>query len=74
MDELDGNVESRVVASKYGKCLSRCDIPMAEDTHDKLIALAGLAGMTKAEYARLIIERHIYGAADQIQRRDPLLG
>lgn len=66
-------LESRT-GSAHGKCVERCDIPLAEDTHEKLITLASLAGMTKAEYARLVIERHIYGAAAQIQRRDPLLG
>lgn len=67
-------IESRQNGSVYGKCTERCDIPLAEDTNNKLMALAGMAGMTKAEYARLILERHIYGAADQILRRDPLLG
>ncbi|HEY9279516.1 MAG TPA: hypothetical protein VIP51_05520 [Eoetvoesiella sp.] len=67
-------IESRNNGSQYGKCTERCDIPLAEDTNEKLITLARLAGLSKAEYARLIIERHIYGAADQIQRRDPLLG
>lgn len=68
-------LESRLNGSVYGKCTERCDIPLTEDTNNKLITLAGMAGMTKAEYVRLILERHVYGAADQIQqRRDPLLG
>lgn len=74
MQTHDDSQESRVAGSKYGKCINRCDVPLAEDTDEKLITLARMAGLTKAEYARLIIERHIYGAADQIQRRDPLLG
>lgn len=65
--------ESRQNGSMYGKCTERCDIPLTEETNEKLITLARLSGMTKAEYARLVIERHIYGAASQIERRDPLL-
>lgn len=72
MDE--SNTESRNNGSEFGKCVERCDIPLAEDTNEKLITLARMAGMSKAEYARLVIERHIYGAAPQIQRRDPLMG
>ncbi|MDS1141736.1 hypothetical protein RE432_14945 [Pusillimonas sp. SM2304] len=66
--------ESRNNGSIYGKCTERCDIPLAEDTNERLITLARMAGMSKAEYGRLVIERHIYGAGAQIAHRDPLLG
>ncbi|HCP78964.1 MAG: hypothetical protein CML16_03135 [Pusillimonas sp.] len=66
--------ESRTNGSIYGKCTERCDVTVAEDTNERLITLARMAGMTKAEYVRLLIERHIYGAGSQIAQRDPLLG
>ncbi|MFT0547845.1 hypothetical protein ACMHYO_16140 [Allopusillimonas ginsengisoli] len=71
---MSETIESRIHGSKYGKCINRCDIPLAEDTDEKLITLARMSGMTKAEYARLVIERHIYGVADNILRKDPLMG
>lgn len=60
--------------STYGKCSERCDIPMAPDTHEKLTILAYQNGMSRAEYARIVLEQHVYGAAARIKRCDPLLG
>lgn len=44
-----------------GKKIYRLDIPVSEETHDAVIALATLAGIPKAEYARSMIERNIFG-------------
>lgn len=47
--------------SAGGKKDRRLDIPVDEDLEEKLIALAVMRGVPKAEYARLVLERHVYG-------------
>lgn len=44
-----------------GKLTHRLDIPCTEDLADAISALATLAGMPKAEYARRILERAMFG-------------
>jgi len=66
--------ESRQITSVYGKCDQRLDIPVPEELRETMTLLARQSGMTTAEYARLVMERHCFGAAPLIQRRDPLLG
>lgn len=71
---MDNQTESRQTRSAYGKCDTRIDVPVPEEVRDIMTALARQSGMTTAEYVRLVIERHCFGAAPQIQKRDPLLG
>lgn len=45
----------------------RLDIPVPESPLEHVIALATLHGMTKAEYARMVMERHVYGELAMIR-------
>lgn len=51
-----------------GKLTHRLDIPVTEATADAAIAAATIAGMTKAEYLRMVIERHFFGELSMIRR------
>ena len=44
-----------------GKLTHRLDIPCTEDLIDAINALATLAGVPKAEYARRVLERAMFG-------------
>lgn len=55
-------LESRSPNSNpLGKCDRRLDIPVSEALEERIIAMAALNGMPKAEYARRILERQMYG-------------
>jgi hypothetical protein len=71
---MNDSMESRPAGSAYGKCDQRIDVLVPEDVQEMMIALARQAGMTTSEYGRLVFERHCFGAAPQIKRRDPLMG
>lgn len=49
------------VAGPGGKLTHRLDVPVSESDLDALIALAAVAGVTKAEYARWVLRRAIWG-------------
>lgn len=49
------------VAGPGGKLTHRLDVPVSEADMDALIALAAVAGVTKAEYARWVLRRAIWG-------------
>lgn len=51
-----------------GKLTSRLDIPCTEKLADAIAALATLNGMPKAEYARWILERAMFGELPMAQR------
>jgi hypothetical protein len=51
-----------------GKLHKRLDIPLSEELEESIIALATLAGLSKAEYARTILERHVYGELTLVRR------
>ena len=54
--------ESRPVASNpFGKCDRRLDIPVSEVLEERIIAMAALNGIPKAEYARRLLERSMFG-------------
>lgn len=44
-----------------GKMTQRLDIPCTEELADAISALATLAGVPKAEYARRLLERAVFG-------------
>lgn len=55
-------LESRSpVSNPFGKCDRRLDIPVSEALEERLIAMAALNGVSKAEYSRRILERAMYG-------------
>lgn len=51
-----------------GKLTERLDVPLSEETAEAVIALAAMAGMSKSEYARSIIERAVYGDLAMLRR------
>ena len=55
-------------ASPLGKCDQRLDIPMPEELFDGLIGLAAVHGVSKAEYARSVLERHVFGELSMLRR------
>ena len=44
-----------------GKLTQRLDIPVSEELEEEIIFLAKLYGMSKAECARFILERSLFG-------------
>ena len=66
-------IDSRNPGSRYGKCNERVEANLAEDTKEQIVALARKSGLSTAEYVRLVLERHVYGAGDQLRQVDPLL-
>lgn len=55
-------LESRAPNSNpLGKCDRRLDIPVSEALEERIIAMAALNGMSKAEYARRLLEKAMFG-------------
>lgn len=54
-------------SSGAGKCTTRIDVPVPEELADMVGALAALRGQTKAEYARDLLIRHVYGEFSHVQ-------
>ena len=50
-----------------GKLSHRLDVPMSEADMGVLIALAAVAGVTKAEYARHVLRRAIWGEMSMLR-------
>ncbi len=55
------------VSGPGGKLTHRLDIPMSEADMEALIALAAVAGVTKAEYARWVLRRAIWGEMSMLR-------
>jgi predicted DNA binding CopG/RHH family protein len=56
------SLESRApVSNPFGKCDRRLDIPVSEALEERIIAMAALNGVPKAEYVRRVLERAMYG-------------
>lgn len=54
--------ESRpAVSGPFGKCDRRLDVPVSEQLEERIIAMAALNGIPKAEYVRRVLERAMYG-------------
>jgi len=54
--------ESRsALSSPFGKCDRRLDIPVSETLEERIIAMAALNGISKAEYARRVLEKAMFG-------------
>lgn len=50
-----------------GKLTHRVDVPVSEKLNDGLIALATVARIPKAEYARRVFEQHVFGRLAMLQ-------
>lgn len=51
-----------------GKLTRRIDVPVTDDLDDGMTALAAVAGIPKAEFARWIMERAVFGELTLLRR------
>lgn len=51
-----------------GKLIHRFDIPVTEELNEAVIALATIAGVSKAEWLRDLIERNVFGELPMARR------
>lgn len=51
-----------------GKLVARLDIPVSEELHEAVIAMAVTMKVPKAEYVRMVIERVVFGDLSMVQR------
>lgn len=51
-----------------GKLTRRLDVPVSETLEEAIIAMAAIAGMPKAEFARRLLERAMFGELAMVQR------
>ena len=51
-----------------GKLTMRIDIPCTEDLMDAITTLATLSGVPRAEYARRVLERAVFGEMAMAKR------
>jgi predicted DNA binding CopG/RHH family protein len=58
---MSGHESRPANSNPLGKCDRRIDIPVSEVLEERLITMASLNGMTKAEYARRLLERAMFG-------------
>lgn len=52
-----------------GKLCVHLAVVMSESMHDDLTGVAFAHGMSKSEYARHVLEQHLYGAKASVVRR-----
>ncbi len=55
-------------SSVGGKLTRRLDIPVSEDLEEAVIGMAVMAGVPKAEYVRMVLERHLFGELSMARR------
>lgn len=58
---MDTNLSRSGRSNPAGKMIDRIDVPMTEELRDAVVFMAGLHGMTKAEWIRYALERVIFG-------------
>jgi hypothetical protein len=51
-----------------GKLTARLDVPVSAELEEAVIALAAVAGVPKAEYARMLMERAVFGDMSLLRR------
>jgi hypothetical protein len=72
MNEQSMNAQSMLSRSgrtdPAGKLTARIDVPISEDLHDAVAALATVHGLSKAEWARAIIEEAVFGRLQVLRR------
>ncbi len=54
--------------SPDGKLNCRIDVPVSEELHDAVAALATVHGLSKAEWVRAIIEEAVFGRLQVLRR------
>jgi hypothetical protein len=54
--------------SPTGKLTRRLDIPCSEELEEAVVGMAVLSGVPKAEYVRLLLERHLFGELSMARR------
>jgi hypothetical protein len=59
---------SRGRSNPDGKLTERLDVPVTEDLHEAVIALATIQGMTKAEWVRAVLEDLVYGRLSMLRK------
>jgi len=57
-----------------GKLTQRFDIPVTEELHNAVIALSTIAGVSKAEWLRDLIERTVFGELPMARRMARTMG
>lgn len=63
-------LEARLGGSDGGeKCTLRLDVPVGETLHDAIATLASVAGRTKADYVRWVLEQHAFGSMTLVRNR-----
>lgn len=66
--EADTMLSRSGSSSCTGKLTKRLDVPCSEELEDAVIAAATIAGVPKAEYVRLVLERNFFGELSMIRR------
>lgn len=51
-----------------GKLTCRIDVPVSEELNEAIIALAAVAGVPKAEFARMLWEEAVFGRLSMLRR------
>jgi len=51
-----------------GKLTSRLDVPVSEELADAVTALATIAGVSKSEWVRALLEKTIWGELSMMRR------
>ena len=51
-----------------GKLSQRLDIPVTDELHEAVIALATVDGMSKAEWVRMLIEEAVFGKLPMMRK------
>lgn len=72
MSDFDefGPMESRPRDSNpAGKCTERLETLLPPETYDAITAQASLHRMSKSEYVRSVMERHLFGVMDWTRAR-----
>jgi hypothetical protein len=55
-------------SSPTGKLTRRLDIPCSQDLEEAVVGMAVLNGVPKAEYVRMVLERHLFGELSMARR------
>lgn len=55
--------------SNSAKLNARIDVPVSDELDSAIQALATLAGVPKAEYARSVLEVHVFGRLHEVRRK-----
>lgn len=74
MDESTMLSRSGRLSSSDQKLTRRLDVPISEELEEAVIALAAVSRVTRAEMARFLIERAIFGEMSMLRSVNCLAG